>query len=72
VQHQHHLLLADSPQDFAQAVITLLQNTGLAAQIADQAKTFVKENSDWKIVGQQFAEICRTTIQQRKDSIGEN
>ena len=72
VQHQRHLLLADSPQDFAQAVINLLQNTGLAAQIAEQAKTFVKENNDWKIVAWQFAEICRTTIQQRKDSIGEN
>jgi sugar transferase (PEP-CTERM/EpsH1 system associated) len=72
VQHQHHLLLADSPEDFAQAVITLLRNTGLAAQIAGQAETFVKQNNDWKIVGQQFADICRKAILQRKDSIREN
>lgn len=66
VVHQQHLLLADTPDDFAQAVITLLQNPEIAQHIATTARVLVAEHHDWKIVTQQFAEICRVTAEQRK------
>jgi sugar transferase (PEP-CTERM/EpsH1 system associated) len=68
VEHQRHLLFADTAAEFVQAVITLCQNPTLAQRIATAAKTLVTENYDWKIVAQQFAEICHKTRDQRKVS----
>ncbi len=44
------LLVADSPQRFAEAVIELLGNADQALQMADMARTLVEEKYDWAIV----------------------
>jgi polysaccharide biosynthesis protein PslH len=69
VKDQEHLLLADTPEDFANSAIRLLQDAPLSRRIAERAKDFVSENSDWKIIGRQFSEICYATIDKQKGSL---
>jgi sugar transferase (PEP-CTERM/EpsH1 system associated) len=47
VEDGRHLLLADTPQDFARAVTTLLQDTAKRDAIARDARTLVTERFDW-------------------------
>jgi len=44
---KHQILVADSPDDFAKAVVTLLKDTQLRQTIADNARQFVQENFSW-------------------------
>ncbi len=45
-----HFLLADSPQEFAAAVVRLLQDAGLRQVLAENAFRLVKEKYDWTAV----------------------
>jgi glycosyltransferase involved in cell wall biosynthesis len=72
VEPGRHILLADTPEAFADAVLWLLFNPSAAAQMATAAKALVTENNDWKIVSRQFAEICRKTMLDRKARADEN
>jgi glycosyltransferase involved in cell wall biosynthesis len=45
-----HLLIADSPQAFAEATITLLQDAELRQRLAENASHFVNEQYDWTAV----------------------
>jgi glycosyltransferase involved in cell wall biosynthesis len=66
VVHQRHLLNADTAEDFARAVVTVLQDHHLAADLAEQAKRFVSENYDWARISDQFAEVCSQTIRKKQ------
>jgi len=47
VEHGKHLLLADSPQEFAAAVLTLLRDPARRDSIAHDARALVTERFDW-------------------------
>jgi sugar transferase (PEP-CTERM/EpsH1 system associated) len=47
VEEGRHLLLADTPQDFARAVTTLLQDAAARDAIARDARALVTERFDW-------------------------
>jgi sugar transferase (PEP-CTERM/EpsH1 system associated) len=47
VEDGRHLLLADTPQDFARAVIRLLQDPAARDAIARDARALVTEHFDW-------------------------
>jgi glycosyltransferase involved in cell wall biosynthesis len=64
LQHQRHLLLADSPDDFARSVVMLLKDRALARQITDTAHSLVTHNYDWRVITRQVENILRTTIQE--------
>ena len=46
-QDGEHLLLADSPSDFARAVVRLLQSAELRCRIAGTGARFAREHYDW-------------------------
>ena len=50
-----HLMIADSPDEFARRVLVLFENQELRQQIAIQAKKFVAANYDWKNIGERFS-----------------
>ncbi len=54
VQPGVHLLLADTPADFAAAVVTLLQTPARRAELGEAAHTFVRERYDWDILFPRF------------------
>jgi len=65
LEPEKHLLIADSPGHFAQAVSTLLGDASRRRQIAQQARALVCERYDWGRLGEQLAEIHRELIRNR-------
>ncbi|MEZ4861309.1 MAG: glycosyltransferase family 4 protein [Caldilineaceae bacterium] len=57
-QHNQHLLLADSPSDFVQQTIRLLQDPTLQRQLADQALILARATYSWQSLGERFANFC--------------
>ncbi len=50
VHHERELLLADLPQDFADAVLTLLHSPSVCREIGSRARSFVETTYDWRVV----------------------
>jgi glycosyltransferase involved in cell wall biosynthesis len=53
------LLLADTPDDFASAVVRVLKDRSLAQRLGARAAATVRERFGWDRVAAHFAEICR-------------
>jgi len=57
VESGKHLILADTPSDFADAVILLLRDKKLADQIGRNGRDLVCEKYSWEIVGDRLHKI---------------
>jgi len=58
--HQgENILLADTPDEFAQATIEVLQNQALARKISEQGRATVENCYDWKKVYTSWDEVYR-------------
>jgi len=57
-----HLLIADDPQAFADAIVKVLSNPELAIELGTKAAQLVRKNFGWPGVAASFAELCRATI----------
>jgi glycosyltransferase involved in cell wall biosynthesis len=63
-----HVLLADDPQSFADAVIALLRAPERAEQIGRQAASHVRAHFGWAAVAEQFADRCVAAASRRDRS----
>lgn len=52
-----HLIIADSPERFAQAVIRVLTDRELAARLGENARKLVCEEYSWSIIGKRLLSI---------------
>jgi polysaccharide biosynthesis protein PslH len=50
VAHDRHVLLADSPTDFAGACLRLLADREKKARLGLAARQFVRERFDWQVI----------------------
>jgi len=50
VTHGRELLLADTPADFAAAVVALLRTPGRCAELGRAARAFVEQQYDWQVI----------------------
>lgn len=62
VRHQEHALVADTPRDFADAVIALLSDAGLRQAIGSAGRQYVEQHHDLQKTTQQLIDVYRTTI----------
>jgi sugar transferase (PEP-CTERM/EpsH1 system associated) len=62
VRSGENIVLADTPNDFAQAVISLLRDPGRRQQLGAAARTLVQENYSWMIVANDFARTLQEVI----------
>jgi polysaccharide biosynthesis protein PslH len=62
VRNETELLLADNPQDFADAVVRILMNKSFASDLSERAAKLVREEFGWSKVADKFAEICQHTL----------
>jgi glycosyltransferase involved in cell wall biosynthesis len=53
-----HFLLADTPAEFAAAVLQLIEDPALNSRIAHNARTHLEEQFSWTRVAKQFEDIC--------------
>jgi glycosyltransferase involved in cell wall biosynthesis len=61
-----HLLLADTPQTFAQAVLTLLANGAARAALAAHARRMVEAQFDWREIGARFVALVEQAVAKRQ------
>ena len=54
-----HLLIADTPKEFATAVIRLETESGLREEIAENGRQFLIKNYDCKVVMPLFLDMVR-------------
>ncbi len=57
VQDGEHLLIADTPQTFADAVIRLLKDPALRRRLTDNAYQLVREKYDWAVIMPRFLDL---------------
>jgi glycosyltransferase involved in cell wall biosynthesis len=55
------LLLADTPEDFADAVVRVLSDKDFAASLGTQSSRLVRERFGWDKAAECFATICQQT-----------
>jgi glycosyltransferase involved in cell wall biosynthesis len=60
------LLLADSTQGFARAVIRLLTDRDFATELGRRAAARVRKEFGWDKVAESFAAICQTTVEEKR------
>jgi glycosyltransferase involved in cell wall biosynthesis len=59
VHHRQHLLIADTPQEFAESVVRLLREPELRRGIADRAHQLVRERYDQAVVMPRFLSLVQ-------------
>lgn len=59
-EHEHNMLIADEPQAFADAVLTLFDQPQRAAQIAAAGRETIERCYDWRSVYQQWDSVYST------------
>ncbi len=59
IRDGEELLIADTPEAFAKAVIRILSDSGFAAELGNRAAFSIREKFGWGRVAAQFAEICQ-------------
>jgi glycosyltransferase involved in cell wall biosynthesis len=57
VQSGEHLLMADTPEDFAKTIVELCHNRGLRRLLTDNAYDLVRKRYDWPVILPQFLEL---------------
>ncbi len=57
VENGKHLLIADTPVDFAFQTIQLLKDPVLCQNLSTNALKLVREQYDWALIGQQFCDL---------------
>lgn len=63
-----HLLVEDSPNPFADAVVQLLNNPARRTQLGAAARALVTQRYGSETVAQQFNHICQDTVEQWSES----
>lgn len=48
VEHERHLLIADTPNEFAEAVLRLLDNSDLAKKLGENGRQLIQEKYDYR------------------------
>lgn len=62
----HELLLADTPEAFASAVVRVLKDENLARELGARAAQIVRERFGWDAVAASFAGICERALLEYK------
>ncbi len=60
VKHGEHLLVANTPQEFAYNTIQILQDQLLREKIIHEGRKLVEEVYDWRVIGQKLNESIKT------------
>jgi glycosyltransferase involved in cell wall biosynthesis len=62
VRHDRDILLADTPDSFSEAVVSILQQDGLRRRL-EAAAAATAARYDWSVITEKFVEVLRTTIE---------
>jgi len=68
VQSGENIVLADRPEDFAQAILTLLNDAGERKRLSTAARALVEDKYSWQKVSESFASTLRTVAARSSSS----
>jgi glycosyltransferase involved in cell wall biosynthesis len=60
--HGEHLLIADTPDDFAAAIGQLLTNEGLTRYLKENARKLMVESYSWSAIGKNFVNLVEDVV----------
>lgn len=60
VTHREHLLLADSPQEFCDAVVELLEDDSLCESLAANARSYVERRFSFDVLGAKLSQLYQS------------
>ena len=63
LEPNNHILIADTPEDFARATIELLRNQVYSAAMGVRGGNYVREKFSAAAVAREFATICHATVE---------
>jgi len=66
VTNGENILIADTPKDFAEAVINLLKDESLCRKLGGNGRRLVKKIYDWRVIGTRLEEAYSEVIERRK------
>jgi glycosyltransferase involved in cell wall biosynthesis len=62
VTHREHLLIADAPETFAEAVIGLISDGAMRSALGDAARRHVRQRFDWEKVADAYEHTYRSVL----------
>lgn len=57
-----HILIADTPEEFASKTLKLMEDDELRRRLAIQGQRQVRELYDWRVAGESLRQLCRQAI----------
>jgi polysaccharide biosynthesis protein PslH len=63
VAHQENILLADSPEDFASCVISLLEDVQSGERLSLAGRNLVADHYGWDAAARRFLQICSDVVE---------
>lgn len=66
VSDGEHLLLADTPEEFAACTVAVLTDASLAAHLARNARRLVESQYDWLTIGARFAQLIEQAVERSR------
>jgi len=60
--NNEQLLIADTPDEFVEKVISVMEDEELEIRLGNEGRRFVEEKYDWKIVGNKLNETYREVV----------
>jgi glycosyltransferase involved in cell wall biosynthesis len=63
VKHEFNILIADTAQEFAEAVVRLSKESGLRQKLVENAYNLVFQKYNWPFVMPRFLELIQKTVQ---------
>ena len=70
VSEGRHLLIADSPQEFARTVVSLLRNPKQKACLGSAARRLVEKDYSWRAVAAEFDAVLRRVVEEQQTLSG--
>lgn len=61
-----HILIADTPAEFADAVLCLLRSPGLRARLSENGRGLIQKHYDWLQIGEKFEHLLRDVVEGRE------
>ncbi len=65
VEQNEHLLIADRPEQMADAIVRLMRDPALSEKLGQAALRRAMERYDWKVLGDRLLEVYHTVLQRR-------
>jgi glycosyltransferase involved in cell wall biosynthesis len=62
-----HIVRADAPEDFARAVLELLEDPARRAALGDTGRALMEQRFSWAQVAREFEQHCRRAVREKQD-----